>query len=197
MKTVSNLLSAYLTNSPNSCHELLKQCHNIGASLNDSGHRFMKAKLIDKKYSKVFPYLEYVDEVGYDWTFCKQRVSGKSQQKMFQKRTGKTNAITIANKLGKNYTMEKMFDYIILTQTSAPYSIAVGSYENIYQYYEHSGDKITASIPHEKLDFIINPSEGIDFPEEATYDYGRLMDTILDRMLERNLMQDDQVVLSV
>ena len=197
MKTVSNLLSAYLTNSPNSCHELLKQCHNIGASLNDSGHRFMKAKLIDKKYSKVFPYLEYVDEVGYDWTFCKQRVSGKSQQKMFQKRTGKTNAITIANKLGKNYTMEKMFDYIILTQTSAPYSIAVGSYENIYQYFEHSGDKITASIPHEKLDFIINPSEGIDFPEEATYDYGRLMDTILDRMLERNLMQDDQVVLSV
>jgi hypothetical protein len=197
MKTVSNLLSAYLTNSPNSCHELLKQCHNIGASLNDSGHRFMKAKLIDKKYSKVFPYLEYVDEVGYDWTFCKQRVSGKSQQKMFQKRTGKTNAITIANKLGKNYTMEKMFDYIILTQTSAPYSIAVGSYENIYQYFEHSGDKITASIPHEKLDFIVNPSEGIDFPEEATYDYGRLMDTILDRMLERNLMQDDQVVLSI
>ena len=197
MKTVSNLLSAYLTNSPNSCHELLKQCHNIGASLNDSGHRFMKAKLIDKKYSKVFPYLEYVDEIGYDWTFCKERVSGKSQQKMFQKRTGKTNAITIANKLGKNYTMEKMFDYIILTQTSAPYSIAVGSYENIYQYFEHSGDKITASIPHEKLDFIVNPLEGIDFPEEATYDYGRLMDTILDRMLERNLMQDDPVVLSV
>lgn len=197
MKTVNNLLSAYLTNSPNSCHELLKQCHNIGASLNDSGHRFMKAKLIDKKYSKVFPYLEYVDEIGYDWIFCKDRVSGKSQQKMFQKRTGKTNAITIANKLGKNYNIEKMFDYIILTQTSAPYSIAVGMYENIYEYFQHTGDKIIASVPHNKLDFIIHPSEGIDFPEESTYDYGRLMDTILDRMLERNLVQDDQVVLSV
>lgn len=196
MKTVSNLLSAYLTNSPKSCHELLQQCHNIGASLNDSGHRFMKAKLIDKKYAKVFPYLEYVDEVGYDWTFCKERVSGKSQQKMFQKRTGKTNAVTIANKLGKNYNIEKMFDYIILTQTSAPYSIAVGSYNNICKYFEHSGDKITASIPHDTLDFIIHPSECIDFPEDATYDYGRLMDTILDRMLERNLVQDDRLVVS-
>ena len=196
MKTVSNLLSAYLTNSPKSCHELLQQCHNIGASLNDSGHRFMKAKLIDKKYAKVFPYLEYVDEVGYDWTFCKERVSGKSQQKMFQKRTGKTNTVTIANKLGKTYTMEKMFDYIILTQTSAPYAIAVGSYDNICKYFEYSGDKITASIPHEKLDFIVHPSEGLDFQDEPTYDYGRLMDTIMDRMLERNLVQDDELVVS-
>ena len=196
MKTVSNLLSAYLTNSPKSCHELLQQCHNIGASLNDSGHRFMKAKLIDKKYAKVFPYLEYVDEVGYDWTFCKERVSGKSQQKMFQKRTGKTNTVTIANKLGKTYTIEKMFDYIILTQTSAPYAIAVGSYDNICKYFEHSGDKITASIPHEKLDFIVHPSEGLDFQDEPTYDYGRLMDTIMDRMLERNLVQDEELVVS-
>ena len=193
---ITNLLSAYLSNSPNSCHELLRQCHNIGASLNDSGHRFMKAKLIDKKYSKVFPYLKYVDAVGYDWKFCKERVSGKSQQKMFQKRTNKTNAVTIANKLGKTYVMEKMFDYIILTQTSAPYAIAVASYESICEYFEHSGDKITASIPHDKLDFIVHPSEGIDFSGEPTYDYGKLMDTILDRMLERNLAQEDKLVVS-
>lgn len=83
-----------------------------------------------------------------------------------------------------------------LPQTSAPYAIAVGSYDNICKYFEHSGDKITASIPHEKLDFIVHPSEGLDFQDEPTYDYGRLMDTIMDRMLERNLVQDDELVVS-
>ena len=69
-------------------------------------------------------------------------------------------------------------------------------YDNICKYFEHSGDKITASIPHEKLDFIVHPSEGLDFQDEPTYDYGRLMDTIMDRMLERNLVQDDELVVS-
>jgi len=197
MKRTRNLLSAYLTHSPNSCMELLRQCHNIGASLNDSGHRFMKARLIDKKYSKVFPYLKYVDAVGYDWTFCNQRISGKSQQKMFQKRAGRTNVVTIANKLGHTYIEEKMFDYIILTQTSAPYAIAVASYDDICRYFEHTGDKITASIPHEHLDFIVHPSEGIDFAGEETYDYGRLMDTLLDQMLEKGILKPtEELVLS-
>lgn len=187
-KTVHNLLSAYLSCSPNSCYELLKQCHSIGASLNGSSHRFYKAKLIDKKYSRVFPYLKYVDAVGYDWTFCNYRVSGKSQQKMFQTRANKTNCITIANKLGKNYCAEKMFDYIILTQTSAPYSIAVAAYDNIYGYFEYTGDKITASIPYKHLDFIISPCDKISFDKEPIFDYGKFMDGILDKMLDMGIL---------
>ena len=197
MKKISSLLSAYLANSPNSCMELLRQCHNIGTSLNDSGHRFMKAKLIDKKYSKVFPYLKYVDAIGYDWTFCNQRISGKSQQKMFQKRGDKTNSITIANKLGNTYIAEKMFDYILLTQTSAPYAIAVASYDNICGYFQTSGDKIAAIIPNKYLDFIVHPSEGIDFAGEETYDYGKLLNTLLDQMLEKGILKkNEQLVLS-
>ena len=188
-KKITNLLSAYLSNSPNSCLDLLKQCHSIGASLNGTSHRFYKAKLIDKKYSRVFPYLKYVDAVGYDWMFCQYRVSGKSQQKMFQSRVKYTNTITIANKLGNSYVAEKMFDYIILTQTSAPYCIAVASYDNIYEYFQHSGDKITVSIPYRYLDFIISPNDNISFDGEPTFDYGQFMDKVLDQMLDSGILR--------
>ena len=186
---INHMLSAYLSNSPDSCMELLRQCHSIGKSLNHPGQRFNKAKLIDKKYAMVFPYLKYVDEIGYDWMFCGHRVSGKSQQSIFQKREQKTSSITITNKQNgakQNKNENKQtFDYIILTQSSAPYAIAVASYEDIKKYFLQYGDKVAVSIPYEHLDFIVHPSENIDFLDEPIYDYGKLMDAAIDDVLRR------------
>lgn len=187
-KTISNLLSAYLANSPKSCIELLRHCHSIGDSLNDAGHRFYKAKLIDKKYSRVFPYLKYVDAIGYDWVFCGYKISGKSQQKMFRNRTDKTSEITIANKQGKEYKKIRLFDYMILTQTTEPYSIAIANYDSIHQYFQYNQDKIVARIPYSDLDFIIHPLEKISFANEAIFDYGRFMDRLLDEMLDSGIL---------
>ena len=196
-KTISSLLSAYLANSPNGCIELLRHCNSIGNSLNDAGHRFYKAKLIDKKYSRIFPYLKYVDAVGYDWIFCGYKVSGKSQQKMFRNRTDRTSEITIANKQGKEYKKNRLFDYIILTQTCAPYSIAVANYDNISGYFKYNQDKITARIPYSDLDFIIHPEENIYFSEDEVFDYGKFMDKVLDQMLDEGILtKKEQIVLT-
>ena len=197
MKTITSLLSAYLVNSPKGCMEILQQCHNIGTSLNDRGHRFYKAKLIDKKYSRIFPYLKYVDELGYDWMFCGNRVSSKSQKIMFGSRVANTYAITLVNKRtgeGKDcdYLSNRFFDYIVLTQTSAPYAIAVANYDLIRPYFKEKSDCISVMIPYDKLDFIIHPSENIRFTDSPTVDYGKIMDRLLDQMLDNGILKPSQ-----
>ena len=197
-KTVTSLLSAYLANSPNSCLEILQQCHNIGSSLNDRGHRFYKAKLIDKKYSRVFPYLKYVDELGYDWTFCGSRVSSKSQKTMFATRVNNTYAVTLVNKRGgkmttnNDYLSNKFFDYLVLTQTAAPYSIAIADYDKIRPYFIEKNDCISVMIPYNALDFIVHPAENVRFDHCPTVDYGKIMDRLLDQMLDGGILKPTQ-----
>ena len=185
MRTVKSLsLSRYLSSSRLDCIHVLRQCHSIGKSLNDPTRRWLKAELIDKTYSMCFDKLIYKDEKGYDWTYRDQRVSGKSQARMFQRRNETTAEVKISNTMGgDSYDSYQMFDYIILTQTLAPFSIAVAKYEHVEHYFTHTNDGIKMKAPFHMLDFIIHPDEGVDFEDVDAIDYAGQVNKLIDEML--------------
>ena len=185
MRTITPLkLSKYLSSNLEDCTHALKQCHSIGKSLNTPTKRWLKAELIDKSYSFAFNQLDYVDEVGYDWTYRNRRVSGKSMASMFGKRNKLTREVLISNSYGASYEdVPEMFDDIILTQSAAPYSIAVASFEDVKKYMWCCEDGIKMQAPFEALDFIVHPDEGIDFEGMPVIDYNKKIDNAVDEML--------------
>tara|TARA_B110000211_G_C14056273_1_gene543511 strand:+ start:42 stop:635 length:594 start_codon:yes stop_codon:yes gene_type:complete len=195
MRTITPLkprLINYLSNSLEDCRHVLRQCHSIGKSLNSPTRRWLKAELIDRSYSLAFNQLDYVDEKGYDWMYGKSRISGKSQAKMFGKRNEWTGQVKISNKYGDSCCNEQMFDQIILTQSAAPFSIAVAQYSHVEEYFQYNDDGIVMQAPFDMLDFIVHPDEGIDFKGLPITDYSKQIDNMIDGML-LNILTEEPV----
>lgn len=177
----------YLSNNRNGCLNLLRFSSTIGNSLNSRCDRFLKAEIIDTAYSRVFPRLKYVDEIGYDFTFFHWKVSQKSQSKVFRKRSRKTNKITIANIHNASDISYRMFDYIIITQTAQPFSIAVADYDVVGRFMKNERDSISAEIPFSHLQFIVHPDENISF-DGGSVDFKSYKNEMINRMLDMGLL---------
>jgi len=184
---LANLLY-YLQSNRNGCLDVLRLAHNIGNSLNSRCDRFLKAEIIDTSYSKIFPRLKYVDEIGYDFTFFHWKVSQKSQGNVFRKRTQKTNKITISNIHNKSDIKYKMFDYIIITQTARPFSIAIATYDGVSRFMKKERDCISAEIPFCNMEFIIHPDEDIHFTTTSPIDFKRYKNEMINKMLDMSLL---------
>jgi hypothetical protein len=182
-KVTPRNLAQYLSGRPEDCLHVLKQCHSVGKSLNSPTKRWLKAELIDRAYSLAFNDLIYQDEVGYDWSYKGLRVSGKSQAKMFGQRMEATYNVKISNTIGKSQKRGQMFDNIILTQSAAPFSIAVAKYSDVKDYFTYVEDGIVMKAPYYALDFVIHPDEGIDFDDDSVFDYGKQFNKVIDDML--------------
>ena len=155
--------------------------------MNSRCDRFLKAEIIDTAYSRVFPRLKYVDEIGYDFTFFHWKVSQKSQSKVFRKRSRKTNKITIANIHNASDISYRMFDYIIITQTAQPFSIAVADYDVVGRFMKNERDSISAEIPFSHLQFIVHPDENISF-DGGSVDFKSYKNEMINRMLDMGLL---------
>ena len=182
-------LAYYLKNNRDDCLQVLRISNNIGNSLNSRCDRFFKAEIIDQAYSRVLPRLKYVDEIGYDFTFFHWKVSQKSQASVFKRRSQKTNKITISNLYNSDDIKYKIFDYIIITQTSRPFSIAVAEYGIVSPFLKRERDSISAEIPFSCLDFIIHPDEDIYFDEYAGVDFKAYKNEMITKMLDMGLLK--------
>lgn len=176
----------YLSNNRSGCLDLLRLSSTIGNSLNSRCDRFLKAEIIDTAYSRLFPWLKYVDEIGYDFTFFDRTVSQKSQSYAFKSRVGKTNKITLSNVRGSDISY-KIFDYVIITQTARPFSIAVADYGVISRFMKNERDSITAEIPFSHLQFVIHPNEDVSFGDSCL-DFKAYKNEMINRMLDRGLL---------
>lgn len=178
----------YLSNNRSGCLDLLRFASTIGNSLNSRCDRFLKAEIIDTAYSRIFPRLKYVDEIGYDFTFFDWKISQKSQGNVFRKRLKKTNKITISNIHNEYDISYRIFDYIIITQTAHPFSIAIADYNLINQFMKKERDSISAVIPFSHLQFIIHPDENISF-SASTVDFKSYKNEMINRMLDMGLLE--------
>ena len=96
---------------------------------------------------------------------------------MFGKRNKLTREVLISNSYGASYEdVPEMFDDIILTQSAAPYSIAVARFEDVKEYMWCCEDGIKMQAPFKALDFIVHPDEGIDFEGMPVIDYNKKID---------------------
>ena len=181
-------LAYYLESNREGCLEILRLAHNIGNSLNSRCDRFLKAEIIDTSYSRIFPRLKYVDEIGYDFTFFHWKVSQKSQGKVFRRRMQKTNKITISNIHNASDIRYKMFDYIIITQTARPFSMAVATYDGVKGFMRKERDCISAEIPFCSLEFIIRPDEDISFDSDVTINFKQYKNDMINKMLDMSLL---------
>lgn len=179
----------YLNSNRDGCLSVLRASNAIGKSLNSRCDRFFKAEIIDTAYSKVFPRLKYVDEIGYDFTFFNWRISQKSQERAFKKTINKTNGITIANIFGKGKKKEQIFDSIMITQTARPFSIAVASYEDISHCMRNERDSVIAEIPFECLQFIIHPKEDVYFDDSISIDFKAYKNEMISKMLDMGFIE--------
>ena len=184
---LANLLY-YLESNRSGCLDVLRLAHNIGNSLNSRCDRFLKAEIIDTSYSRIFPRLKYVDEIGYDFTFFHWKVSQKSQSNVFRRRTQKTNKITISNIHNQSDIRYQMFDHIIITQTARPFSIAIASYEGISRFMRKERDSVSAEIPFCNLEFIIHPDEDIYFETNTPIDFKQYKNEMINKMLDMSLL---------
>ena len=178
----------YLTNNRKGCLDLLRLSNTIGNSLNSRCDRFLKAEIIDTAYSRIFPRLKYVDEIGYDFTFFDWKVSQKSQSGVFKKRAQKTNKITVSNIHQGCDISYKIFDYIIITQTARPFSIAVAEYDVVSRFMKNERDSITAEIPFSHLQFVVHPNEDIGF-DNASMDFKAYKNEMINRMLDMGFLE--------
>jgi len=177
----------YLSNNRKGCLDLLRLSSTIGNSLNSRCDRFLKAEIIDTAYSRIFPRLKYVDEIGYDFTFFDWKVSQKSQSYAFKSKVGRTNKITMSNTNGSDISY-KIFDYIIITQTAYPFSIAVAEYNVVSRFMKKERDSITAEIPFSHLQFVIHPNEGVSFGR-TSMDFKAYKNEMINRMLDMGFLE--------
>ena len=185
---LANLLY-YLESNREGCLDVLRLAHNIGNSLNSRCDRFLKAEIIDTSYSRIFPRLKYVDQIGYDFTFFHWKVSQKSQGNVFRKRMQKTNKITISNLHNSSSISYRIFDYIIITQTSRPFSVAVAEYGGISQFLKKERDSISAEIPFANLEFVVHPNEDIYFENNDCIDFKAYKNEMIRKMLDMGLLK--------
>lgn len=181
-------LSYYLRSNRQSCIDLLRLAHNVGDSLNSRCDRFLKAEIIDTAYSRLLSRLVYVDEIGYDFTFFHWKVSQKSQAYVFKNRSKRTNKITISNLHNTADIGYRIFDYIIITQTARPFSIAIADYDCVSDCLKKERDSISAEIPFSKLDFIVHPDEDIFFDETRPLDFKQYKNEMINKMLSVGLL---------
>lgn len=191
---IANLFH-YLNSNRDGCLDVLRISNSIGKSLNSRCDRFFKAEIIDTSYSRVFPRLKYVDEIGYDFTFFNWKVSQKSQERVFKKRVNKTNKITIANIHGTGNKKYRIFDYIIITQTARPFSIAVAAYDVVREFMRNERDGIAAEIPFDALQFVIHPKEDIYFGNSVEIDFKAHKNEMITKMLDMGLLTPANKVL--
>jgi|688.fasta_scaffold829392_1 hypothetical protein len=187
-------LDYYLQSNKQSCLDLLRLAHNVGDSLNSRCDRFLKAEIIDTAYSRLFPRLKYVDEIGYDFTFFHWKVSQKSQAYVFKNRTKRTNKITISNLHNTSEIEYRIFDYLIITQTARPFSIALADYDVIAENLKKERDSISAEIPYDKLNFIVHPSEDIYFVDTTPINFKKYKNDMIDKMLSMGLLSRTESV---
>jgi hypothetical protein len=187
-------LDYYLQSNKQSCLDLLRLAHNVGDSLNSRCDRFLKAEIIDTAYSRLFPRLKYVDEIGYDFTFFHWKVSQKSQAYVFKNRTKRTNKITISNLHNTSEIEYRIFDYLIITQTARPFSIALADYDVILENLKKERDSISAEIPYDKLNFIVHPNEDIYFVDTTPINFKKYKNDMINKMLSMGLLSRTESV---
>ena len=160
--------------------------------LNTASHRFLKGLIYEKTLSWTFPEIIHVDTDGYDSEYNGEKISIKTELKLFQVRKKQTKHIMLKNKMssGLNFDEELAtldFDFLLLVST-VQHGVAICTKKDLIEhncFSKSSGDQILVQVPYEILTFIVEP----DFSnKKTTHDK-------LDIMLMEDLF--DKFILSI
>jgi len=161
-------LIRHMCHNKQPCLNALQVAGRLNPYLNKQTDRMFKSKVVDQTYAEEFG-MSYKDKKGYDLLFrdC-WRISHKAQKTAFCKTKKRTREIALVNTQSKHLKANRNqdFDFLLITQTSAPLSIALCTYEAAMKNSWFTSDQIKTRIDYENLVFIVDPNEKIEFSDK-------------------------------